>query len=131
MQTCRGSHTHSLVTDPNDNANVYIYISGSAPVRSPNELAGCSAMSPEEDPNSELFRIEVIQVPVAHPEQSHVVSKPPILAALAPVTGHGEAPEDVAAAAKVAAAARARGEFTATIFGTEQVLPSAFSQRRP
>jgi len=128
VQTCRGSHTHSLVTDPNDRENVYIYISGSAPVRSPNELAGCSAMDPSQDPNSELFRIEVIQIPVAHPEQAHVVSKPPILAALAPVQGHGEAPEDVARAAQIAAAARARGEFTATIFGTEQVLPSAFSK---
>src|SRR5207237_816432 len=120
---------HSLVTDPNDNANVYIYISGSAPVRSPNELSGCSAQSPEQDPNSELFRIEVIQVPVAHPEQAHVVSKPPILAALAAVTGHGEAPEDVAAAAKEAAAARARGEFTAVIFGAERVLPAGMTRK--
>ena len=129
VQTCRGSHTHSLVTDPNDNANVYIYISGSAPVRSPNELSGCSAQSPEQDPNSELFRIEVIQVPVAHPEQAHVVSKPPILAALAAVTGHGEAPEDVAAAAKEAAAARARGEFTAVMFGAERVLPAGMTRQ--
>lgn len=129
VQTCRGSHTHSVVTDPNDAANVYIYISGSAPVRSPNELPGCSAMDPSQDPNSELFRIEVIQVPVAHPEQAHVVSKPPILANLNPVTGHGEAPQDVARAAQIAAAARARGEFTFTAFGTEQVLPSEFSRR--
>ena len=121
VQTCRGSHTHSLVTDPNDNANVYIYISGSAPVRSPNELAGCSAMSPEEDPNSELFRIEVIQIPVAHPEQAHVVSKPPILAALAPVSAHGDAPEDLAAA-------RARGEFIVRVLGAEQALPPQFSK---
>jgi hypothetical protein len=128
VQTCRGSHTHSVVTDPNDASNVYIYISGSAPVRSPNELPGCSAMDPSQDPNSELFRIEVIQVPVAHPEQAHVVSKPPILANLNPVTGHGEAPEDVAAAAKIAAAARARGEFTVKVFGAEQVLPSEFSK---
>ena len=129
VQTCRGSHTHSVVTDPNDKSNVYIYISGSAPVRSPNELAGCSAMDPAQDPNSELFRIEVIQVPVAHPQDAHVVSKPPILANLMPVEGHAEAPEDVAAAAKIAAAARARGEFTFTAFGAERVLPSEFSKR--
>ena len=42
VQTCRGSHTHTVVTSPNDPDNVYIYVSGSAPVRSPNELAGCS-----------------------------------------------------------------------------------------
>ena len=106
VQTCRGSHTHTVVDDARDKDNIYIYISGSAPVRSPNELAGCSALSPEEDPNSELFRIEVIQVPVAHPEQAHVVSKPAILAELAPVTSHGETPAD--SAARVAAM-RARG----------------------
>src|SRR5205807_1325113 len=41
VQTCRGSHTHSVVIDPNDTANVYVYISGAAPVRSPTELPGC------------------------------------------------------------------------------------------
>jgi len=86
-------------------------------------------MDPSQDPNSELFRIEVIQVPVAHPEQAHVVSKPPILANLTPVTGHAEAPQDVARAAQIAAAARARGEFTFTAFGTEQVLNSEVSRR--
>ena len=67
VQTCRGSHTHTVVSDPKDRENVYIYVSGSAPVRSPNELPGCSGASPEEDPNSSLFRIEVIQVPLANP----------------------------------------------------------------
>jgi hypothetical protein len=106
VQTCRGSHTHTLLTDPRDKENVYIYISGSAPVRSPNELSGCSALDPEQDPNSEIFRIEVIQVPIAHPEQARVVSKPPILADLAPVRSHGETPADSMARA---AALRARG----------------------
>src|SRR2546426_11584090 len=82
--------------------------SGSAPVRSPNELAGCSDLTPDKDPNSELFRIEVIQVPLAHPEQAHVVSKPAILADLTGRESHGEAPEDIAAAAKAAAEARAK-----------------------
>ena len=41
VQTCRGSHTHSLLVDPKDPENVYVYISGSGGVRSPNELAGC------------------------------------------------------------------------------------------
>ncbi|HVT39337.1 MAG TPA: hypothetical protein VHE78_09850 [Gemmatimonadaceae bacterium] len=111
VQTCRGSHTHTVVTDPNDNANIYIYVSGSAGIRSPNELAGCSARMPEEDANSELFRIEVIQVPLAHPEQAHVVSKPPILAGLNPVTRHAETPADIAAqqARQAAAAAAGRG----------------------
>jgi hypothetical protein len=46
VQTCRGSHTHTVVTSPSDPANVYVYISGSAPVRSSNELSGCSALNP-------------------------------------------------------------------------------------
>src|SRR3989449_4304790 len=72
VQTCRGSHTHTLVTSPTDTANVYVYVSGSAPVRSPNELAGCSGAPPDSNPNSALFRIEVIQVPLAHPEQAKI-----------------------------------------------------------
>src|SRR5207245_778186 len=187
VQTCRGSHTHTVVTDPNDPANIYIYVSGSAPVRSPNELAGCSGLTPDKDPNSELFRIEVIQgplpppaqprlvshqaityrsvsgsapvrspnelagcsgltpdkdpnselfrieviqVPLAHPEQARVVSKPAILADLAARESHGEAPEDIAAAAKAAAEARAKGGFTATIRGTEIVVGPRFVAAR-
>ena len=126
VQTCRGSHTHTMVTDPKDTANIYIYVSGSAPVRSPNELAGCSGLTPDQDPNSELFRIEVIQVPLAHPEQAHVVSKPAILADLAHRQSHSEAPEDIAAAAKAAAEARAKGGFTATVRGEEIVLGPRF-----
>jgi len=130
VQTCRGSHTHTVVTDPNDPANIYIYVSGSAPVRSPNELAGCSGLTPDKDPNSELFRIEVIQVPLAHPEQARVVSKPAILADLAARESHGEAPEDIAVAAKAAAEARAKGGFTATIRGTEIVVGPRFVAAR-
>ena len=126
VQTCRGSHTHTLVTDPNDTTTVYLYVSGGAPVRSPSELAGCSALSPDQDPNSELFRIEVIRVPLAHPEQAQVVGKPAILADLTEPRAHGEAPEDVAAAAKAAALARARGGFTATMHGVEIVLGPRF-----
>ncbi len=126
VQTCRGSHTHTLVTDPRDSANLYIYVSGSAPVRSPSELAGCSSQAPERDPSSELFRLEVIQVPLAHPEQAHVVSKPPVLSGLTAPPGHGEAPEDVAAAAQHAAEARARGAYTARVMGQEIVAPPQF-----
>ena len=82
VQTCRGSHTHSVLVPPNDPANIYVYISGSSAVRSPSELAGCSDLSPEVDPNSELFRIEVIQIPLANPQASRVVTKPGILADL-------------------------------------------------
>jgi len=126
VQTCRGSHTHTVVTSPTDADNVYIYVSGSAPVRSPNELAGCSAAPPDSNPNSALFRIEVIQVPLAHPEQARIVSSPRIFNDLTQAPSHGETPEDVAAAAKAAAEARATGGFTATRNGVEIVLGPRF-----
>jgi hypothetical protein len=80
VQTCRGSHTHTLVTDPNDDQNVYIYVSGTSVVRSGNELAGCSGKRPEEDPNTSLFRIEVIKVPVASPQDAKIVNQPRLFA---------------------------------------------------
>jgi hypothetical protein len=76
VQTCRGSHTHTLVTDPKDKSNVYIYVSGTSFVRPSEELAGCSAEAPNKDPNTALFRIEVIKVPLAAPQNSKVVSSP-------------------------------------------------------
>jgi hypothetical protein len=126
VQTCRGSHTHTLLVDPKDPENVYVYISGSSGVRSPNELAGCVSAMPEQDPNSALFRIEVIKVPLAHPEQAAIVSSPRIFNDLAAVTRHGESPEDIAAASKAAEAARAKGMYTANVFGSEMVLPPGF-----
>jgi hypothetical protein len=126
VQTCRGSHTHSVVTDPNDPDNVYIYISGSAPVRPASELAGCSGLQPDQDPNSALFRIEVIKVPLAHPERAAIVSSPRIFNDLAMPAKHGEAPEDIAAAAKAAAAARAAGAFTVTMNGMEHIASPGF-----
>lgn len=77
VQTCRGSHTHTLVVDPNDKDNVYIYVSGTSFVRRPEELAGCSGVEePEKDPNTALFRIDVIKVPLAAPQDAKVVSNP-------------------------------------------------------
>jgi hypothetical protein len=76
VQTCRGSHTHTLVTDPNDKENVYIYVSGTSFVRQAEELAGCSGEKPVKDPNTALFRIDVIKVPVAAPQEAKIVSSP-------------------------------------------------------
>jgi hypothetical protein len=76
VQTCRGSHTHTLVVDPNDKNNVYIYVSGTSFVRQSEELAGCSGEKPDKDPNTALFRIEVIKVPLAAPQDAKVVSSP-------------------------------------------------------
>jgi hypothetical protein len=76
VQTCRGSHTHTLVVDPNDKNNVYIYVSGTSFVRQNEELAGCSGEAPDKDPNTALFRIEVIKVPLAAPQNAQVVASP-------------------------------------------------------
>jgi hypothetical protein len=76
VQTCRGSHTHTLVVDPNDKDNVYIYVSGTSFVRQAEELAGCSGEEPDKDPNTALFRIDVIKVPLAAPQEAKIVSNP-------------------------------------------------------
>ena len=78
VQTCRGSHTHTVVTDPDDAGNIYVYGSGSGAVRSGEELEGCSDESPAENPDTALFRIDVIRVPLASPEDSAVVSRPQV-----------------------------------------------------
>ncbi len=80
VQTCRGSHTHTLVVDPDDQENVYLYGSGTSTVRPGEELAGCSAAAPAEDPNTSLFSIDVIQVPLAAPEKARIVNRPRIFA---------------------------------------------------
>ena len=126
VQTCRGSHTHTVVYDPKDPQNVYIYVSGSAGVRSPSELPGCSSLSPDKDPNSALFRIEVIKVPLANPQQAAIVSSPRIFQGLTAPPEHGDAPEDIAAQQKQLAEAKARGMFTATVQGREIVIPNRF-----
>jgi len=76
VQTCRGSHTHTLVVDPKDKNNVYIYVSGTSFVRQGEELAECSNEAPDKNPNTSLFRIDVIKVPLAAPQEAQVVSSP-------------------------------------------------------
>ena len=76
VQTCRGSHTHTVVTDPDDAGNLYVYGSGTGSVRSGEELEGCSDDSPAENPDTALFRIDVIRIPVVRPEEASIVSRP-------------------------------------------------------
>jgi hypothetical protein len=125
VQTCRGSHTHTVLEDPKDRENVYVYVSGSAPVRSPSELPGCLD-APGSDPRSSLFRIEVIKVPLAEPTKAAIVSSPRIFDDLKAPPTHGGAPEDIAAAQKMAEEARARGMFIAEVMGEVIVLPPGF-----
>ena len=126
VQTCRGSHTHTVLVDPDDDENVYVYISGSSRVRSPSELAGCSEAMPDEDPNTALFRIEVIKVPVAHPEDAAIVSSPRIFDDLEPAPSHGETEADRVAREAELAEARATGGYIVTIRGQEDVLSPRF-----
>jgi hypothetical protein len=85
IQTCRGSHTHTLVQDPKDKDNIYVYGSGTSTVRSGDELSGCSAADAKDDPNTSLFSIDVIQVPLAAPQTARIVNRPRIFAD--PATG--------------------------------------------
>ena len=95
VQTCRGSHTHTVVTDPKDKANVYIYVSGSSRVRSAEELPGCKD-GPREDPDTARFRLEVIKVPLADPTKAAIVSSPRIFENLAPPPRRIEPPHSAA-----------------------------------
>ena len=125
VQTCRGSHTHSVLVDPNDDENIFIYVSGSAPVRPEEELPGCSSALPEDDPDSALFRIEVIQVPLANPELSAIVTSPRIFDDLEAPPRHGLAPEELAAVER----AREEGAFVADYGGQPRVLNNALVSR--
>jgi len=125
VQTCRGSHTHSVLVDPNDPDNVYIYVSGSASVRPEDELPGCSDASPGEDPNSALFRIEVIRVPLAHPEQAAIVSSPRIFDDLVAPPTHGRSPADIEDLER----ARARGAFIAEVEGEETIVSDGMADQ--
>ncbi len=126
VQTCRGSHTHTVVIDPNDASNVYVYVSGSAPVRSPTELPGCVRQSPDSNPNSSLFRIEVIKVPLAAPQDAAIVSSPRIFDSLAPPPQHGEMQQDIDEGKRVVDSARAHGGYVAQLFGQERVVSNRF-----
>jgi hypothetical protein len=89
VQTCRGSHTHTLVTPPGDPDNVYVYVSGTAQVRSADELPGCLDGGPT-DPNTARFRLEVIKVPLAAPDTAAIVSSPRIFGDLPVAPGNPE-----------------------------------------
>ncbi len=78
VQTCRGSHTHTLISSPNDAENLYVYGSGTGTVRSAEELTDC--VGKKEDPKTALFSIDVIKVPIAAPDTAAIVNRPRIFA---------------------------------------------------
>src|SRR6185437_10611074 len=124
VQTCRGSHTHTVVTQPGDNDNVYIYVSGTAGVRSAEEVPGCEDGG-IDDPNTARFRLEVIKVPLAAPEHAAIVSSPRIFNGL-PVPPKNADRDVIDAAARAeAAAARAAAGAPADGRGRGNAPPAA------
>ena len=93
VQTCKGSHTHTVIPDPKDKGTVYIYISGQSGVRPETELAGCKAGTDPADTTNSMYRLDIIKVPLAHPENATVVGGARIFTDLTP------APQSAARAA--------------------------------
>jgi hypothetical protein len=97
IQTCRGSHTHTLVEDRNDRENLYVYVSGTSVARPGAELEGCVDVRSPDDPNTSYWSIAVIQVPLARPQDARVIREPRVfadhetgaIAGLWPGGGHG------------------------------------------
>jgi LVIVD repeat-containing protein len=110
VQTCRGSHTHTVVTKQGDDANVFIYVSGTAAVRSAEEVPGCQDGG-IDDPNTARFRLEVIKVPLRTPDHAAIVSSPRVFQGLPiPPRNEERAAQDERDRQAAAAAAAARGE---------------------
>lgn len=80
VQTCRGSHTHTLLPHPTDPNILYVYGQGTSSVRKTDELAICTDGQPDENPETALFSIDVIKVPLDHPENAELVARPRIFA---------------------------------------------------
>ena len=80
VQTCRGSHTHTLVPDPNDPGRIYVYNSATSSVRASEELDICSSGQPEDNPDTALYSIDVIAVDLDNPGAAEIVNRPRIFA---------------------------------------------------
>ncbi|CAN5891088.1 hypothetical protein BH11GEM2_BH11GEM2_00590 [soil metagenome] len=84
VQTCKGSHTHTVIPSPTDKGVIYLYVSGSQQARPEAELAGCNNGTDPADEKNSMFRLDVIKVPLAHPERSDVVTGARIFANMMP-----------------------------------------------
>ena len=79
VQTCRGSHTHSVVSGPGEDGKIIVYNSGTSSIRDEEELEGCIGEAPGDN-RTALFRIDVIEIPVEDPSKSRIVSSPAVFA---------------------------------------------------
>ncbi len=77
VQTCRGSHTHSIVSA--DDKRLIVYNSGTAGVREEEELAGCVGER-TGDTRTALFSVDVIEIPLADPSKSRIIKSPRVFA---------------------------------------------------
>ncbi len=80
VQTCRGSHTHTVVAGPGEDNRLIVYNSGTAPVRDEEEMEGCIDEDPYRDDQTALFRIDVIEIPVDRPGDSRIIHSPAVFA---------------------------------------------------
>jgi len=81
VQTCRGSHTHSVVSGPSEDGKIIVYNSGTASVRDEEELEQCIGNIPGDE-RTALFRIDIIEIPISNPSESKIVSSPAVFADL-------------------------------------------------
>ena len=84
VQTCKGSHTHTLVPHPKDKNTVYLYVSGSRPARPDSVIPGCKNGDDPADETNSMFRLDVIKVPLRSPERAEVVTGARIFTGLDP-----------------------------------------------
>ena len=80
VQTCRGSHTHTLVPHPTDANVLYVYNSGTSDVRGAAELAICTDGQPDRNPETALYSIDVIKLELDRPQDAAIVNRPRIFA---------------------------------------------------
>ncbi len=80
VQTCRGSHTHTMVAGPGEDGRLIVYNSGISFVRDEEELEGCIDESPWRDEGTALFRIDVIEIPVDRPQDTRIIHSPAVFA---------------------------------------------------
>ncbi|MEO7995928.1 MAG: hypothetical protein ABI852_00715 [Gemmatimonadaceae bacterium] len=108
VETCKGSHTHTLIPSKKDKNILYIYVSGSGGARAETDLAGCKSNNDAADTTNAMFRLDVIKVPLNKPEDSKVVTGARIFTGLGPVQG----PRRAGGGGRGAAPPRAPGDTT-------------------
>ncbi len=103
VETCKGSHTHTIVPDPKNKGVLFIYLSGSGQARAENDLPGCKSNDDAADTTNAMFRLDIIRVEIAHPEKAEVVGGARIF------TGLGAAPTALGRPARGGGGGRGRG----------------------